>query len=1122
MKLSLRSGFRQQVILTFTLGILCLSLVSSFFISSISSRSVHNQLLGQGKVITKTLAERSTLALLYQSAETAGEAADAILGFPDIVGVTIYDVNNHSLYTNGESMMSPDENKSWPLESLIYQESPESWFFMSPVFTASGGMKEEDSPFMDDVTKPELIGYVHVVMTKDTLNNMTGSILHTNLLVSTGLASIILLLLCTITSRLTRPLRDLADLMRCADQGDKQVRAKLKGPADIIYMEQAFNAMMGELESRENELKGARDRALEAARAKAQFAAMVSHELRTPMNSVMGMIQLLQTSTLDVRQAEFARVAHNSSRSLLVLIDDLLDFSKIESGKMQINPVDFNVHDLLGDIVKLLSTQAEKKGLLLSQHLPTNIPDYLKGDDSRIRQVLINLVGNAIKFTSKGSVTIQVDLDNELGQPMLKFAIKDTGIGIPQEAQKRIFEAFSQMDASTTRKFGGTGLGLSISIQLVDLMGGAMHVSSKPGAGSTFYFTLPLIEGDSAALITEISPSESVDVKCLDVSLPIKPLVSLPQEFSLVATGNDQLITEDESDHSDQLHHILIVDDDPGARFTLHSSLENSGYRLSEAENGYQALQLCKQRMPDLILMDGMMPEMDGFTACKEIKKLTKARSPAIVMVTALHDENSIDRSFVAGAEDFITKPVNLVVLRNRVKHLLQSKRSEKYIHRLAYYDNLTDLPNRSFFKARAVEMIQMAKRHDCQMALMFLDLDRFKLINDTMGHHIGDLLLKTVAQRIQGCLRSTDFIARLGGDEFTVVLGGVESKDDVTRIAEKICETFTHPLSLVNEKIHMSTSIGIAVYPGDGADVDTLMRRADTAMYQGKNQGGSCFNYFEHNMETEILRKTTLEKELHRALKNNEFVLHYQPQANLKTGQLVGVEALVRWNHPERGVLPPAEFIDLAEETGLIRDIGDWVIEAACKQCQYWRSQNIVDCPVSINLSSQQLESGTLPEKITFLLETYNLSPASLKLEITENTLVETRDINVDQLHKIKALGIGLEIDDFGTGYSSLSYLKRFPVDTLKIDRSFIKSIPSDKGDLALVSSMITLAHNLNLKVVAEGVESEEQKVFLAQNNCDVMQGYLLSRPLGAALLEDWVSGYLFSDVLRQECSRG
>ncbi len=423
-------------------------------------------------------------------------------------------------------------------------------------------------------------------------------------------------------------------------------------------------------------------------------------------------------------------------------------------------------------------------------------------------------------------------------------------------------------------------------------------------------------------------------------------------------------------------------------------------------------------------------------------------------------------------------------------------KESERRLEHLAYYDPLTNLPNRALFYERLRHAISERARDDGRMALLFIDLDRFKLINDSLGHATGDQLLKRVAERIGTCVRNADTVARLGGDEFTVLLVKPENEPAVTEVVERIRESLSRPFSIDGHELYSGSSIGIALYPEHGKDADALVKAADTAMYVAKVAGHHGFAWFEPTMSAASDDDLRLETELRAAMAKNELLLHYQPQYTIKDGRLVGYEALVRWNHPVRGLLQSGEFLPAAEKSGLVREVDWWVLRSACRQHRLWRDQGRGEIPVAVNFSSQNIHDLRLADELAAVLKTFELDGSWLELEITEHSVMRNSTAAGRVLTAIKKLGVRVAIDDFGTGYSSLGYIKRFPLDTLKIDRSFITGIPDDDLDVAIVQAILGMARALGLRVVAEGIETEAQLMFLRENGCEVGQGYLLGRP--------------------------
>ncbi len=424
-------------------------------------------------------------------------------------------------------------------------------------------------------------------------------------------------------------------------------------------------------------------------------------------------------------------------------------------------------------------------------------------------------------------------------------------------------------------------------------------------------------------------------------------------------------------------------------------------------------------------------------------------------------------------------------------------KKAEEIIRRQAYYHVLTGLPNRTLFKDRLEQAMKTALRNQQTLCVMVLDLDRFKTINETLGHHIGDKLLVGVANRLLGILADNGTIARFGGDEFTLLLPLVNNPEEATQQAQRTIETLAAPFNLNGHDLHVTTSIGIAFYPNDGENAEVLLKNAETAMYRAKEQGRNNFQLYASVMNVSAFKQLLMENSLRRALEKEEFVVYLQPQIDLTTRRMIGAEALVRWQHPDLGLVFPTEFIGLAEETGLIVPIGDWVLERVCRLGKLWKDRGMERVTISVNLSARQFQQKNLVARIAQILQTTGLDPEYLGLEITESIAMKNADFTISALNEFKSMGIHLSLDDFGTGYSSLSYLKRFPLETLKIDRSFVRDITTDPNDAAIVHAVIALAHSLKLKVVAEGVETEGQLSYLKTHDCDQVQGYYFSHPL-------------------------
>jgi len=553
---------------------------------------------------------------------------------------------------------------------------------------------------------------------------------------------------------------------------------------------------------------------------------------------------------------------------------------------------------------------------------------------------------------------------------------------------------------------------------------------------------------------------------------------------------------------------ILIVDDEEVARYTVEVLLSKEGYNLVFAENGEEALKKAEELVPDLMLLDVMMPGMDGFEVCQHLRANKRLGELPIVMITALDDRDSKLRGIKAGADDFMSKPFDRAELRARVRTITRLNRyrrlieTEEQLAYLANYDTLTDLPNRSLLMERMRQALDRASRTHQNVAILVLGLDNFQIVNDTLGHEEGDKMLCEVAQRLTQTVSTMGAtVARLSGDEFVVMFDTDNLVKDVSKVVQSLLEKISLQMKIDNQEMVITASIGISTYPTDGTEVSLLLKNADTAMSRAKGAGKNTYQFFTAKMNEAALERLILENQLRKVLINNELRLYYQPQIELKSGHLIGMEALVRWQHPELGLISPIKFVPVAEEIGLIIDIGKWVLQTACQQNQEWQRAGFPPIRVSVNVSSRQFQPRNLLETIKEILINSELNPIYLELELTESLLIEEEGDNENNilalLTELRSMGVQIAIDDFGTGYSSLSYLKRFPVTTLKIDRSFVQDICTDENDAAITTAIIAMAHSLRLSIVAEGVETSEQVAFLREKQCEIIQGYYFSRPL-------------------------
>ena len=700
-----------------------------------------------------------------------------------------------------------------------------------------------------------------------------------------------------------------------------------------------------------------------------------------------------------------------------------------------------------------------------------------------------------------------------------------------------------------------------------------------------------------------------------------------------------------ESLSNNQMPKVLVVDDDLAGLLMASEALSAAGFEVIEAEDGQEAIEQFDAHSPDIVVMDVVMPRMNGFESCAVIREREGGGHVPILMITGLDDVESIQKAYEAGATDFVTKPINFFLLPYRVRYMMRSAKNaddlrasqikldkaqriaklgqwewlldndrviwssqcgnilksetlgdqltdfldavheddrghvagilerarsdakrfnfefrtgknaedqdariihveaepesgnhmvgtiqditertnaEEQIHNLAYYDLVTGLPNR----AHLYDMIALAQsrseKQSSKFALLFLDLDHFKQVNDTLGHNAGDLLLRKVSSRLKHAIRqrpshptviqpesnkaNTEVIARLGGDEFVVLVDYVDRVEDAAYVARRICKTLSKSFNLEGNEVRITTTIGISLFPDDGTSADMLLKHADVAMYHAKEQGRNGYQFYSQSIHQLALERFAMERDLRETLERDGFHLEYQPKLELKSNEITGLEALVRWEHPERGKVSPADFIPLAEETGLIVPLGEWVLKTACEQMVSWLDEGIPPFIMAVNCSAIQLVRTDMASVIKEVLDNTGLNPAYLEIELTESLLMQDVEEGIVILQALKDLGLHVSIDDFGTGFSSLSYLKRLPVDKLKIDQSFVKDLTTDPGDAAIVTSMITLAHNLDLTVIAEGVESPEQLGFLRAERCDEIQGYYISKPMPADDFSEWM----------------
>ena len=582
---------------------------------------------------------------------------------------------------------------------------------------------------------------------------------------------------------------------------------------------------------------------------------------------------------------------------------------------------------------------------------------------------------------------------------------------------------------------------------------------------------------------------------------------------------------------------VLVVDDDPGARLLMGTALEMAGFGVATAADGMSALAAFRARPVDCVVLDVVMPGMSGFDVCSALRAMPECRHVPILMQTSLDDMESVNRAYEAGATDFSSKGINPMLLAQRVKFLVRAKQtqdrlreSEARVRYLAYYDPLTALPNR----ARLLQILEThvawaAPRHK-GIAVLMLDVDNFSRINDTQGQAVGDALLKEIAARLQLCVRDTqtvldqaggagvsqdinDWVSRTGADEFALALPGVATVEAAQAVARRVQATLERPFAFAQQEIPLSAGIGISLFPADADGAEALVKNADAAMHHARKAGQNGVEFFKKSISARAAKHLSLEADLRKALERQEFTLHYQPRLALRDLRVEAVEALLRWSHPQRGFVPPDEFIPVAEQSGLIVEIGDWVLREACAQARRWRDAKAPGRQVAVNVSGVQFRDGSLVRRVANAIDLAGIDSRTIELEFTEGALIEYSSAVNKAVKSLKDLGVATALDDFGTGYSSMSYLRHFPIDTLKIDRIFVRDIASKTaGNAPLVDAIIAMAKSLGLATVAEGVETEAQWHYLRDRDATQVQGFLFCRPLPSAELDRWHTDWLHS----------
>jgi diguanylate cyclase (GGDEF)-like protein len=562
---------------------------------------------------------------------------------------------------------------------------------------------------------------------------------------------------------------------------------------------------------------------------------------------------------------------------------------------------------------------------------------------------------------------------------------------------------------------------------------------------------------------------------------------------------------------------VLIIADEEQIRHLLVAVL-SSKYKCCSAASADQALNELSKEAFDLVISDINMGGMCGIELIPKLHSISPGT--VVVMISGHQEIETAIEAVRVGAFDYITKPLDIrhveAAVQRALDHRNLLREKEQYkeqleqlleertaeVDYLAYYDTITQLPNRTLLEDRLEQAVALAKSSGQTLGVLFISLDQFKKVNDTLGHGPGDTLLREFAERLKCCIAQTDTVARFGSDEFVLLRTQIEGAEDVIETIGSLSQVLKFAFALDSQELFATASVGISLFPLDGKDGQTLLKNAGAALYKAKRSGGANYQFYTADIHERASRRLSLETTLRRAIQNQQFLIHYQPKVSVDSLEITGVEALVRWHHPQLGLVSPAEFIPLAEDTGLIVSIGKWVLKQACLQNKKWQNQGYAPIRMAVNISARQLHDQDFADTVITVLRETNLAPQHLELELTESSIMQNAELAADVLSRLKSMGINISIDDFGTGFSSLASLKRLPIDALKIDKSFVLEAPSEPDDAALVMAIVTLAHNLRLKVIAEGVETEEQLRLLHLLRCDEIQGFLFSKPLPADAL--------------------
>ena len=846
--------------------------------------------------------------------------------------------------------------------------------------------------------------------------------------------------------------------------------------------------------ARAYELERSRAEALaEIDKAKTVFFSNVSHEFRTPLTLILGPLETLVAANLDAATKHQLDLTHRNALRLLKLVNSLLDFSRIEAGRMQVNYTPTNLSTLSIEMASMFTSAMDTADISYVVDCPP-LPELVYVDTDMWEKIILNLISNAFKYTFEGSVTVRLrwHADKDGGKAVLTVA--DTGTGMPKEHLPHLFERFYRVPNARSRTFEGSGIGLALVHELVKLHGGTIHVDSTPNVGTTFTVSIP---GGKAHL-----PAERIGALPALASTAIEARAYVEEALHWLPERDAVVSHVSQTSRSGLRPRILWADDNADMRAYVRGLLLPY-WDVEAVADGQQALDSALRNPPDLVLSDIMMPNLDGFGLLQALRADSRTRSTPVILLSAKAGEEARAEGLEAGADDYLVKPFCARELLARIDTHLGIARLRSDAVEMAQHDVLTGLPNRKLSCEFAERLLNSARRGHSQVGVLFIDMDRFKPINDTYGHEVGDAVLKEVARRLKTCVRGEDTAGRLGGDEFLVVLSHIHGAANAAHVAQHLVASLSEPYCVGDLVLHSSPSIGISLFPEDGSDLDILLQHADVAMYHAKEEGRGTFRLYTPAMNESVALVLRIENQMRNGLEQGEFRLYYQPIINVATQAVIGAEALMRW--PVTGI-GPSDFIAVAEINGMIGSLGEWGLNEACRQARQWLDKGLPALRMSVNVSPLQFRLHTLHDRIEAALKAFNIPPASLQLEVTETALLKNPDEAVSIMRRIKQLGVKIALDDFGKGYSSLSRLGQLPLDTIKVDQEFVMKLASgEPTNAAITDAIIAISKTLGLRVVAEGVESAEVEALLRDRDCPQMQGYYLSPPLPAAEFETW-----------------